>query len=85
MYEIYLTNKKVEWKFEYYLKIRKDMKDKLMRLKINPRKACAAHQLHGELKGKWACWLGSNIRMVYVIDDQNRILFVENIGTHKVY
>jgi len=60
MYEIYSSSKKVEKKFDYYLSVREDIVNKLRRLKENPRKACDAHPLHGKLKGKWACWFGSN-------------------------
>ena len=85
MYEIYTSNKRVEKKLNYYIEIRKDILNKLNRLKINPRKDCGAHQLHGDLHRKWACWLGSKIRMVYVIDDLNKTIFVEDVGTHKIY
>lgn len=78
-------NKKVEKRLNDYIDQRSDIIDKLKRLKINPRKECGAHPLHGELKGKWACWLGFNIRMVYKIDDADKIIMVEKLGTHKVY
>jgi len=37
------------------------------------------------LKGKWSCWLGLKIRMIYEIDDLNKLIIVEAIGTHKIY
>lgn len=45
-----------------YLSLRKDIKNKLEKLKNNPRKELDAHKLYGRLKGKWSCWLSSNIR-----------------------
>ena len=85
MYNIYSSNKKVEKKLDYFLSIRKDVIQKLERLKINPRRECDAHPLHGKLRGKWSCWLGSNIRMKYIIDDQKMIIWIEDIGSHKIY
>ncbi|MEK6817277.1 MAG: type II toxin-antitoxin system mRNA interferase toxin, RelE/StbE family [Nanoarchaeota archaeon] len=86
MYELKTRNKKVEKKLKEYINLRKGIKDKLDRLRQNPRRECGAHQLHGILKGKWVCWLGSNIRMVYEIADAELIILVEEVGTHnKVY
>ena len=85
MYKIFISNKKVKKKLNQYLVERKEIVSKLDRLKINPRNECGAHPLHGELKGKWACWLGSKIRMIYIIDNENQIIFVEDVGTHKIY
>ncbi len=85
MYEIVTRNKRVEKILNDYIDKRSDIVDKLNRLKVNPRRECGAHPLYGELKGKWACWLGSNIRMVYKIDDINKVMVVEKVGTHKVY
>ncbi len=85
MYEIYSSNKKVEKKIIDYIVSRNDIKSKLERLKMNPRKECGAHPLKGRLKGKWSCWLGSNIRLVYIIEDEKRIIWLESVGTHKIY
>jgi addiction module RelE/StbE family toxin len=85
MYEIVTRNKKVEKRLNDYINHRSDIVDKLKRLKLNPRRECGAHPLYGELAGKLACWLGSNIRMVYKIDDIGKLIIVEKVGTHKVY
>ena len=85
MYELKTRNRNVEKKLKDYLKIRRDISEKLNRLKTNPRKECGAHPLHGLLKGKWACWLGSNIRMIYKIEDINLVILIEDVGTHKIY
>ena len=85
MYEIYTSNNKVEKKLLKYIDSRKDIKGKLERLKINPRKECGAHSLRGNLKGKWSCWLGSNLRLIYIIDNEKNIIWIEDMGTHKVY
>jgi len=85
MYEIYTSNKKTEKMLDSYILSRGDILNKLEKLKSDPRKECGAHPLHGKLKGKWACWFGSNIRMIYEIDDYKRIIWIEYIGTHKIY
>ncbi|HLD37973.1 MAG TPA: type II toxin-antitoxin system mRNA interferase toxin, RelE/StbE family [Candidatus Nanoarchaeia archaeon] len=85
MYRIFTSNNKVKKKLSRYIAERKDIPSKLDRLKTNPRNECGAHPLRGKLKGKWACWLSSNIRMIYIIDDKNQIIFTEDVGTHKIY
>lgn len=85
MYEIVIRNKKVENKLRDYINQRSDINEKIDRLKNNPRKELSAHPLHGILKGKLACWLGYNIRMIYKIDDFNKEIIIESIGTHKIY
>jgi len=85
MYEIHPANRRVEKKLDKLIKTRQDIVDKLRRLKQNPRKALDAHPLHGHLEGKWACWLGSNLRIIYIIDDVNKKIEIEATGTHKVY
>ena len=85
MYEIYTANNKTEKRLEKYVKSRHDIITKLQRLRESPRTEIGAHQLHGRLAGKWSCWLGSNIRMIYSIDDTNKKIIVEAIGTHSIY
>lgn len=85
MYKLFTANSKTEKRLKEYIKTRKSIKNKLERLKINPRKETGAHPLHGRLLGKWGCWLGSNIRIVYSIDETNKIIFIEAIGSHKIY
>lgn len=85
MYEIHTINSKTEKKLKEYVNLRNDISDKLDRLKENPHKANGAHQLSGKLEGKWAYWLGSNIRIIYTIDNKNKIVTIEAIGTHKIY
>ncbi len=85
MYEIYTANNKTEKMLEHYLKIREDIANKLQKLKQSPRTEIGAHPLHGRLSGKWSCWLGSNLRMIYSIDDANKRIIIEAIGTHQIY
>lgn len=85
MYKIFTANIKTEKRLQEYIILRNDVKEKLEKLKINPRKANGAHPLHGRLKGKWSCWLGSNIRMIYSINDEKEIIIIEAVGSHKVY
>lgn len=85
MYKIFTANKKTEKILQEYISQRKDIKNKLDLLKLNPRKSNGAHPLHGRLDGKWACWLGSNIRAIYNINDKKGIIIIEAVGTHKIY
>jgi len=85
MYELYTANDKTEKRLNEYTRIRKDIREKLERIKADPRRELDAHPLHGKLKGKWSCWLGYNIRMIYSIDDLNKKLIVEAVGSHKIY
>ena len=62
-----------------------NIKNKFDGLKTNPRRELGAHPLHGKLAKRWSCWLGSNIRMIYTINDTNKIIYIEAIGTHKIY
>lgn len=65
--------------------MREDIKEKLNKLKIEPKKANGAHPLHGRLDGKWSCWLGLNLRMIYSINDKDKIIIIEAVGSHKIY
>lgn len=85
MYEIYVANNKTERKLQEYILLRKDLVVKLDRLKRDPRRELDAHPLHGRLSGKWSCWLGSNIRLIYSIDDSSRQIIVEAVGSHHIY
>ncbi len=85
MYKIFTANKKTEKRLQEYLALRKDIKDKLDKLLLEPRRTNGAHPLHGRLSGKWSCWLGSNIRMIYRIVDEEEMLIIEAVGSHKVY
>lgn len=85
MYDFTIANTKTERIMNEYIALRDDIKIKLEKLKIEPRIANGAHQLHGKLQGKWACWLGSNIRMIYIIDDTEKIITILAVGTHKLY
>jgi addiction module RelE/StbE family toxin len=85
MYEIFTANNKTEKRLKDHIQSRGDTKEKINRIKENPHRANGAHPLHGRLGGKWACWLGSNIRMVYSINEAKRIIIIEAIGSHKVY
>ena len=85
MYEIFTANSKTEKRLLSYILQRKDIKDKLDKLMINPRIANGAHPLHGRLKGKWSCWIGYNLRLVYIINDESKRIEIEKVGTHKIY
>ena len=85
MYEIYTANNRTEKRLKDYMKERQDIVKKLQRLKLSPRTEIGAHPLHGKLSGKWSCWLGSNIRMIYSIDDNNKLIIAEAVGTHQIY
>lgn len=83
MYKITTKSRKAEKQFYQY--INDKIVAKLNLLRENPREKLGAHKLKGNLKGKWSCWLGSNIRMIYEIDDINKEIVVFAVGSHKVY
>ncbi len=85
MYKLFSANSKTEKRLNEYISLRADIKEKLEKLKLDPRRTNGAHPLHGRLAGKWSCWLGSNIRLIYSLDDKNSKLIVEAVGSHKVY
>jgi len=85
MYRIFTANSKTEKKLQEYISSRDDIKEKLDKLKLEPRKANGAHPLHGKLEGKWSCWLGGNIRMIYIIDDEEKRIIIMAVGSHKIY
>jgi len=55
MYKLYTANSKTEKRLKKYVLMRQDIKDKLEKLKLEPRKYNGAHQLQGQLFGKWSC------------------------------
>lgn len=85
MYSIFIESKKTEKILNEYIKFRQDIKEKLDRLKLDPRRANGAHPLHGKLEGKWSCWLGSNIRLIYILNDKKQIIIIQALGNHKIY
>ena len=85
MYKIFTANTKTEKILQKYISLREDIREKLDKLKLEPRKANGAHLLHGKLAGKWGCWLGSNIRMIYIIDDKEKKIIILAVGSHKIY
>ncbi|MBU2503956.1 MAG: type II toxin-antitoxin system mRNA interferase toxin, RelE/StbE family [Nanoarchaeota archaeon] len=85
MFVLETKNKKVKKELDEYILSRTGIKDKLQNLKKNPRGESGAHPLQGRLSGKWACWLGSNIRMIYKINDAEKTILIEAIGSHKIY
>ncbi|MBI3334742.1 hypothetical protein HYZ97_04610 [Candidatus Pacearchaeota archaeon] len=85
MYTLCTAHSTVEKRLRDYLSSRKDIRRKLDLLRENPHRANGAHKLHGRLGGKYACWLGSNIRIIYIIRELKKEVVIEAIGTHKIY
>jgi mRNA-degrading endonuclease YafQ of YafQ-DinJ toxin-antitoxin module len=85
IYKLYTANSKTEKRLKEYLDQSENIKLKLDRLKENPYKSNSAHKLYGRLLGKWACWLGSNIRAIYIINEKDKTVIIEAVGTHKIY
>jgi len=85
MYKFTTRSRKAEKQFYHVLSLRKDILEKLEKLKSNPRRELNAHRLKGKLEGKWSCYLGGNIRLVYEIDDENKEIVVVAAGSHKIY
>lgn len=85
MYKITTRSKKAEKQFYEILNAREGIPEKLEKLKQDPRREIDAHKLKGKLEGKWSCYLGGDIRLVYEIDDINKEIVVVAAGSHKVY
>ena len=85
MYEIVTKSKRAEKQYYEVLLLRKSISERLEKLKIDPRRECDAHKLKGELTSLWSCSLGSDIRMVYRIDDEKKEIVVFAAGSHKIY
>ena len=83
MYKIFTANTKTEKRLKEYIFFRNDIKEKLDKLQLEPRRANGAHPLHGKLDGKWSCWLGSNLRLIYTINDKEELILIYAVGTHK--
>ena len=84
-YSLTTRSKKAEKQFYEILNSRKNIKEKLTKIKSNPRTELDAHKLKGKLQGKWSCSLGYDIMLVYEIDDQNKEIVVVAVGSHKIY
>lgn len=85
MYKFTTRSKRAEKQFNQIKELRQDIPKKLERLQEDPRKELDAHPLRGKLEGKWSCYLGGNIRLVYEIDDENKEIVVAAAGSHNVY
>ncbi len=85
MYNLTTRSKRAENQFYEILELREGISGKLEKLKLDPRRELDAHKLKGKLEGKWSCSLGSDIRMVYEIDDENKEIVVVAVGSHKIY
>ncbi|MBS3149524.1 type II toxin-antitoxin system mRNA interferase toxin, RelE/StbE family [Candidatus Woesearchaeota archaeon] len=83
MYEFTTRSKKAEKQFYEVFNSREGIREKLKMLMINPRKELNSHKLKGKLEGKWSCYLGWDIRLVYEIDDKNKEIVVVAAGSHK--
>ena len=85
MHKTRTANTWVEKRLRKYIRLRPSITAQLDRLRGNPKKALGDHPVRGRLAGKWSCWLGSNIRAVYRIDDVRKQVIIEAVGSHKVY
>ena len=85
MYKFTTRSRKAEKQFYDVLNSKQGIPANLEKLKENPRKELDAHKLKGKLEGKWSCSLGSDIRMLYEIDDKNKEIVVIAVGSHKIY
>ncbi|HLC72984.1 MAG TPA: type II toxin-antitoxin system mRNA interferase toxin, RelE/StbE family [Candidatus Nanoarchaeia archaeon] len=85
MYIITTRSKKAERQYYEVLQSREDIPAKLEKLRENPRKELNAHKLKGKLEGKWSCYLGYDLRLVYEIDEENKEIVVVTVGSHKIY
>ena len=65
MYNFTTHSKKAKKQVYKVLNSKNNVKEKLQRLKNNPRRELNAHKLKGKLEGKWSCWLGGDLRLIY--------------------
>jgi len=80
-----MQNSRADKNLRRYVNTRKDVSEKLDKLKFNPFREIGAHPLKGDLKGKWSCWLGFKIRMIYRIDVEKKLIIVELVWGHNIY
>ena len=85
MYKLTTRSKKAEKQYYVVLNSRPGISEKLEKLMKDPRRELDAHKLKGKLEGKWSCYLGGDIRMIYEIDDVNKEIVVAAAGSHKIY
>lgn len=85
LYTITTRSKKAEKQYYEILQARDDIPAKLEKLREDPRNKLNAHKLKGKLEGKWSCYLGYDLRLVYEIDEENKEIVVVAAGSHKVY
>ena len=82
-YNFTTRSKKAEKELYEIINSRDIIRTKLQNLRNNPRTQFNAHKLKGKLEGKWACYLGYDIRLVYEIDDENKEIVIVAAGSHK--
>ena len=85
MYKLTTRSKRAEKQFYDVINSREGIAEKLEKLKIDPRRELDAHKLKGKLEGKWSCYLGYDLRLVYEIDEENKEIVVVTVGSHKIY
>ena len=85
MYALTTRSARAGKQFYEALQVRPAIQRKLELLKDDPRRNLNAHKLRGRLEGKWSCYLGWDLRMIYEIDEVNKEIVVVAVGTHKVY
>ena len=84
-YHITTYGKKAQKQYEKVIQSRKNIQEKLDQLKEDPRKALHAHKLRGDLAGKWSCYLGGDIRIIYEIEEEYKRIVIIAAGSHKIY
>lgn len=85
MYTFTTRSRRAEKQFYEVIHLRVGISEKLELLKQDPRWNLNAHKLRGKLEGKWSCYLGWDIRIVYEIDDENKEIVIVAAGSHKIY
>lgn len=83
MYTFTTRSKRAEKQFYAVLESRSGAREQLEQLRSDPRNSLGAHKLRGKLSGKWSAKLGSDVRLVYEIDDEKREIVVVAAGSHK--
>jgi addiction module RelE/StbE family toxin len=85
MYTIVTRNKRAERQLYAAVESKSSIKQKIIDLQKDPRRAVGAHKLKGKFAEQWSCALGYDLRMIYEINDESKELIIVTIGSHKIY
>ena len=82
--------KKYNDKYKHLKQFKEKKKEVILAPRNSPRDYAPlhTHQLKGNMKGYWSISTGLNSnrdRVVYLIDDKDKLIHLKSIGDHSVY